>query len=363
MSSNLPRRSFLAAAGASALAFAGAPRVFARNQQRAGGGAGRRPVSIASGNGVPATTKAVELIRDGADPLDAVVAGVRILEDDPNDMTVGLGGLPNEEGIVELDASVMHGPTHRAGAVASLRNIRYPSAVAREVARRTDHVLLVSDGALRFAKRMGFQEENLLTEEARRAWLRWKAGLNRDDNWLEPDQFDLPMTPDNRRGAADAAIDDRILTGTIHCSAVTAGGDLAGTTTTSGLPWKLPGRVGDSPIIGAGLYTDNAIGSAGATGRGEAVIQVCGANAAVARMGAGDHPTDACIAVLKMISERTRARRLQDDKGRPRFNVVMYAVRKDGVYGSACMHEGRQFAISDERGDRLEDCAFLYARD
>jgi N4-(beta-N-acetylglucosaminyl)-L-asparaginase len=335
------------------------------------------PIAISSGNGLAATTRALELLRAGADPLDAAVEGVRIVEDDPNDNTVGLGGLPNEEGIVELDASVMHGPMHRAGAVAGLRNIKNPASVAREVARRTDHVLLVGEGALKFAKRMGFKEEDLLTEASREAWLKWRATLSRDDDWLQEDEWDLPgKMPASRgerpdaedkpgvvgRAAALAARGVEFTTGTIHCSALTAGGDLAGCTTTSGLSWKLPGRIGDSPIIGAGLYTDNAVGSAGATGRGEAVIQVSGARTIVARMEAGDSPTEACLFVARMIVDRTRLKRLQDASGRPAFNVTLYALRKDGAFGSACIYKGGTFAVSDANGNRLEESAFLYEK-
>lgn len=366
---HLTRRGFFAITGLSAAAIA-ARKALARATPGPGG-----PVAISSANGLLTTARAVEILKAGGDPLDACVEGVRIVEDDPNDNTVGLGGLPNEDGIVELDASVMHGPTHRAGAVAALRNIRNPASVAREVARRTDHVLLVGEGALRFARRMGFREEELLTEESRLAWLKWRSELSRDDDWLAEDEWDLPggqkrsqrAAPDHedsasRRAAALASRGIDHTTGTIHCSALTAGGDLAGCTTTSGLSWKLPGRVGDSPIIGAGLYCDNAVGSAGATGRGEAVIQVCGARTIVARMEAGDTPVEACLAVLRMIADRTRLRRLQRPDGRPDFGVTLYALRKDGLYGSATMWSGGKFAVCDARGERLEPCAFLFEK-
>lgn len=392
------RRAFLAATGAAAFSLPflanGQPsdtrRRFEQAQQRNNNlAAGAGPVVIASGNGLETVRLAQQLIAQGGDPLDAIVAGVKIVEDDPNDMSVGYGGLPNEEGIVELDSSVMHGPMHRSGAVAALRNIKNPAAVAREVARRTDHCMIVGEGALKFAKRMGFKEENLLTERAREAWLRWRSTLNRDDDWLQDDELDLPVK-DNKgaqltappgRGWPSKArsgegsnslashfhgVDEIIngvpyTTGTIHCSALTApGADLAGCTTTSGLSWKLPGRVGDSPIIGAGLYTDNEIGSAGATGRGEAVIQICGAHTIVMRMEAGDHPRDACLYALQKIADRTKVKRLLDDRGRPNFNVVFYAVRKDGRFGSACMRGTREFAIADSTGVRLEKCATLF---
>jgi len=371
------RRTFMAisALGAAALT---TRRALAQPAAPAPAAGARGPVSISSSNGLPATTRAFELLTAGTDPLDAAVEGVRLVEDDPEDQTVGYGGLPNEDGIVELDASVMHGPTHRAGAVAALRGIKNPAAVAREVARRTDHVLLVGEGALKFALRLGFQEENLLSEASRQAWLQWRSKLSRDDDWLEEDEWDLPDAPDAKpgeprsrlmpkdvgpgRAAALAARGIDFSNGTIHCSCLDERGDLGACTTTSGLSWKLPGRVGDSPIIGAGLYTENSVGSAGATGRGEAVIQVCGARSIVARMEAGDHPTEACLSVLKLIAGRTRLRRLLDANGQPNFNVTLYALRKDGAYGSASMYSGQQFAVSDAKGHRLEDCAFIYQR-
>lgn len=353
MPDHLNRRTFLLAAAALAAAPAGARAQDAPRRVGAAGPAGRPPLAIASGNGLAAVEEAVRRMRAGEDPLDAAVEGVRIVEDDPEDMTVGLGGLPNEHGVVELDASVMHGPRHRSGAVAALRNIRNAAAVAREVARRTDHCLLVGEGALQFARQMGFREENLLTEKARLAWLEWKSSQNPDDDWLDPDQFDLP-TKDGH-----ASHDVMRTTGTIHLSALTAGGDLAGVTTTSGLSWKLPGRVGDSPIIGAGNYTDNEVGSAGATGRGEAVVQICGARTVVERMRQGDHPTDACLYALRMIADKTTSPRLLEGRGRPNFSVLFYAVRKDGAYGSACMRGEREFAVADAGGARLERCARL----
>lgn len=330
-------------------------------------------VSISSANGLRATARAFEILKQGGDPLDACVEGVRIIEDDPADNTVGYGGLPNEEGIVELDASVMHGPMHRAGAVAGLRNIKNPAAVAREVARRTDHVLLVGEGALRFARRMGFKEEELLTEEARRAWLKWRSELSPEDDWLAEDEFDLPpgggeprsgLRREERIGRSDRLTRRGIefTTGTVHCSSLTPAGDLAGCTSTSGLSWKLPGRVGDSPIIGAGLYCDNAVGSAGATGRGEAVVQVCGARTIVAKMEAGESPTEACLSMLKMIVDRTRLKRLRTADGRPDFNVTAYALRKDGAHGSASIWSGQKFAVADASGARLEPSAHLFER-
>ncbi|MHC4976294.1 MAG: N(4)-(beta-N-acetylglucosaminyl)-L-asparaginase [Planctomycetota bacterium] len=334
-------------------------------------------VVVASSNGIETVRIAREHIESGGDPLDAIVEGVAIVENDPNDSSVGYGGLPDEDGNVTLDSCCMHGPMHRSGAVAAIQNIKNPAQVAREVARRTDHCILVGEGAKRFALKCGFEEENLLTERSRAAWLRWRSRLSKDDDWLDKEQFDLPTdgepvsrAPRDLDELPEAIAHEKgdivwrdgipYTTGTIHCSALTRTGDLAGCTTTSGLSWKIPGRIGDSPIIGAGCYTDNAWGSAGATGRGEAVIQICGAHTIVTLMGQGKHPKDACVEALRMIAERTRVNRLLDDDGRPDFNVIFYAVDKSGRYGSAAFREGRKFAVADKAGARHEDCAFLY---
>jgi len=367
--SSMNRRSFIAASGAAAAASLGAGATGARSSQPEpdapapepageGGFEGdnhRGPCVIASGNGIRAVDEAMARLGAGADPADAIVAGVTIVEDDPNDMSVGYGGLPNEEGVVQLDASVMHGPTHKAGAVAALERVRNPASVALLVLKRTDHVLIVGEGARRFAVAHGFKEEDLLTDKAREAWLRWKRNLNDRDDWLDDGQSDF----DAGEGREDAAGNIPFTHGTIHCSAVTDTGDLAGCTTTSGLSYKIPGRVGDSPIVGAGMYTDNAVGSAGATGRGEAVIQNCGAFSVVEHMDRGLAPTEACLAVLKRIADRTQQKRLLDEKGRPNFNVTLYAVRKDGAFGSASIHN-RTYAIHDGQSSRLIRCPRLY---
>ncbi len=301
------------------------------------------PVVISSGNGLPAVTKAMEELQRGADPVDAVVAGVTLVEDDPNDMSVGYGGLPNEDGVVQLDASVMHGPSHKAGAVAAIENIRNPAQVALRVLRRTDHVLIVGAGALAFAKAHGFKEENLLTEQAREAWLRWKENLNADDDWLNDEQH---LERDARAEMAEQ-LGIPWHYGTIHCAAVNAAGDLGACTTTSGLSYKIPGRVGDSPIVGAGMFVDNEVGAAGATGRGEAVIQSCGAFQTVQHMAAGLEPQEACLRTLKWIADHTKRRSLLTSAGRPNFNVTMYALRKDGAWGSASMLPGGSFTVHD----------------
>jgi N4-(beta-N-acetylglucosaminyl)-L-asparaginase len=287
----------------------------------------------------------------GADPLDAAIAGVNINEDDPKDDSVGLGGLPNEDGVVELDSAVMHGPTARAGAVAALQSIRNPSLVAKQVMERSDHVLLVGEGALRFARAHGFQEENLLTEASRKKWLQWKESLSNDDDWLAP-----PPPADDQARA------ERRPTGTIHLSALDAHANLGCVTTTSGLAYKIPGRVGDSPIIGAGLYLDNEIGSAGSTGRGEANLLNCSSFLIVEEMRRGASPTDACLAACKRISAMTKEKRLLDAQGRPAFDVKFHALDKQGRHGSAALWSGAKYAIADSNDASIRDSAYVFER-
>jgi N4-(beta-N-acetylglucosaminyl)-L-asparaginase len=297
----------------------------------------------------------VELIRTGADALDAVIAGVNIVEDDPNDTSVGYGGLPNEEGVVELDAAVMHGPTHQAGAVAALRNIKNPSKVAKLVMERSDHVLIVGEGALRFAKAHGFVEENLLTDRAREEWLKWKENLSTKDDWLPP------HTPDDKDigGVFEPFYRN---TGTIHCSAIDLKGNLSCVTTTSGLAFKIPGRVGDSPIIGAGLYCDNEVGSAGSTGRGEANLINCSCVMIVEYMRQGKSPEQACLEACKRIADHNKVRRLKENSGKPNFDVKFYAINKRGEHGAASMWSGGKYAVHDGTSATLVDMAYLYKR-
>lgn len=329
------------------------------------------PIAISSGNGARAVQRAVELMRKGMRPVDAAVAGVNLVEDDPRDPSVGYGGLPNADGVVELDSCVMDGPAHTAGAVAALRNIKNPSRVALKVMRRTDHVLLVGEGALRFAKMHGFTETNLLTEYARKRWLRWRERLSPDDDWVEeggnapaPGRERVPRRAEpERRHAGDGEHFDgeERPTGTIHLSALDAEGRLGACTSTSGLAFKIPGRVGDSPLIGCGLYLDNDVGSAGSTGRGEAVITTNGSRTVVEAMRRGLSPTDACLEACRYIAHTTRIARLLDEEGRPNFQVYFYALAADGRHGAAALRPGRYLVFDDDGLHRL-DVAHLYER-
>ena len=333
----------LAALGAATLARGAAPR---RPVGRAA------PVVVASANGLDAVTRAMERLREGADPLDAAIEGVGLVEADPDDRSVGYGGLPNEDGVVELDSAVMHGPTHKGGAVAALRNIMHPAAVARTVMQRTDHCLLVGEGALAFARMHGFPEVDLLTEESREIWVHWKESLSRDDDYIPPELARLAPAVRGQIGVREY--------GTIHCSALDTHGDLGCVTTTSGLSFKIPGRVGDSPILGAGLYLRNDVGSAGSTGRGEANLLNCSSFLVVEALGRGLAPQDAALEACERIVATNHDPRLRDERGRPNFDVKFYCLGKDGRHGGAALWAGAQMAVHDGDGARLVDCASVF---
>ncbi|MGQ0650617.1 MAG: N(4)-(beta-N-acetylglucosaminyl)-L-asparaginase [Gemmatimonadaceae bacterium] len=304
------------------------------------------PVVIASANGLRGVKVAYDKVMAGEDTLDAIIAGCNLQELDPADQSVGLGGLPNADGVVQLDASVMHGPTRRAGAVACLEDIATPSLVAKAIMDYTDHIMLVGPDARKFAISMGFKTQNLLTEKSRQDWLRWKARLNGNDAWLDHDD--------------DVQI--KFTTGTINMNAVNAAGDVSSCTTTSGMAWKIPGRVGDSPIIGAGQYCDNTVGAAGSTGRGEACIKVCGAFLAVEQMRLGKSPEQALLHVIERVIAMTE-KRLLNDRGRPFFDLDFYAVHKDGRFAGASAFEGGRFAVCDSSGARVVSSVYLYKRE
>lgn len=345
MPETFSRRAFIGTAGAAAAA-AALPRPAGAIEAPAV----RRPVqnhfaAVSSGNGLRAVNRAFELVEAGTDTLDAAVEGVKIQELDPADNSVGYGGLPNEEGVVQLDASCMHGPTKRAGAVAALEGIKTPSEVARLVLKYTNHILLVGEGARRFALSYGFQAENLLTPESRELWLRWRANRGTADDWLDvPESEKLTVRP----------------TGTINLNVVNSKGEISSVTTTSGLAWKIPGRAGDSPIVGAGQYTDNDVGAAGSTGRGESNIMVCGGFLTVEHMRRGMKPADACLETLKRVVAATPPR-LLNERGRPTFGLQFYAVNKRGEIGAASLFPAR-YAAHDGREGALRDAAFLYER-
>jgi N4-(beta-N-acetylglucosaminyl)-L-asparaginase len=299
---------------------------------------GKRPLIISSANGVHALDKGMDILKKGGDTLDAVVAAVTVVEDDPNDDSVGYGGLPNEEGEVELDASVMYGPTHRAGSVASVRRIKNVSRLAKTVMENTNHVMLVGDGARRYAVAEGFAEMNLLTEHSRKIWLAWKAKTS--FNWRPG--IDSPEWKEHMAALFDGneeeiAYAERVIahprTGTIPCMAVDAKGDISATTTTSGLSWKIPGRVGDSPIIGAGCYVDNEVGAAGSTGKGEENIKICGGHTIIEMMRKGMSPEAACLEALGRIAHNYK----NDKKKLTTFHIYFYAINKDGAHGAASL--------------------------
>jgi N4-(beta-N-acetylglucosaminyl)-L-asparaginase len=349
-------------------------------------GSGKRPIIICANNGVNYLDDAFAFLKGGGDTLDAVLRVVKGPEDDPNDDSVGLGGLPNEEGVVELDACCMHGPTRRAGSVGGVRNIKNVSLVSKAVMEHTGHVMLVGEGAERFAVAVGFPRENLLTERSRKIWLLWKEYHSTDDWWgpgiadpqwkppslspapiqttapqsephselweervhrLEEAATRLGIEPEFRMAAVR-----RVLvppTGTIHCSVLNDKGEISGCTTTSGLAFKLPGRVGDSPIIGAGCYTDQDVGSAGATGSGEENIKVAGAHTIIENLRHGMSPVEAGLAALQRI-----VRNYNSDMNKLKFiDMTYYALRKDGAYAGVSLWEG--YSESDRHKIAVHD--------
>ena len=328
----------------------------------------KRPVMISSANGVHALGKGMDILKGGGDTLDAVVTAVTVVEDDPNDDSVGYGGLPNEEGVVELDASVMHGPTHRAGSVASVQRIKNAARLAKTVMERTNHLMIVGDGARRFAVDEGFEEMNLLTEHSRKIWLAWKARTS--FNWRPG--IDSPEWKEHLSELFDhdpekIAYAQRVIahppTGTINCLAVNDKGEISGTTTTSGLAWKIPGRVGDSPIIGAGLFVDGDVGAAGSTGKGEENIKISGGHTIVELMRKGTKPADACLEALARVAHNYNG----DKKKLGTFHLYFYALNKDGEYGSASLWKNgyeeskiAKFAVHDGAEARLEPCKTFF---
>jgi N4-(beta-N-acetylglucosaminyl)-L-asparaginase len=356
------RRDFLATAVVGSLSLGLNPDNKRQDSNSTGAmSSGKRPIMVCAHNGLNYLDNAYAFLASGGDTLDAALRVVKGPEDDPNDTSVGLGGIPNEEGVVELDACCMHGPTRRAGSVGGVRNIKNVSLVSKAVMNHTGHVMLVGEGAERFAVAMGFPRENLLTDHSRKIWLLWKEYHSTNDWWgpgladphwepskdipqadlwqeryrrLEGRAAELEIAPELRAEAIRKVLFPP--TGTIHCSALNEKGDISGCTTTSGLAYKLPGRVGDSPIIGAGCYTDQDIGSAGATGSGEENIKVAGAHTIIENMRHGMSPHDAGMDTLKRI-----VRNYNNDMNKLRLvDMTYYILRKDGAYAGVSLWEG-----------------------
>jgi N4-(beta-N-acetylglucosaminyl)-L-asparaginase len=326
-----------------------------------------RPVVVASANGhryrnggdQTCVEKAFASMTSGSDLLDALIAGVNIVELDPDDTSVGYGGLPNADGVVQLDSCCMHGPRKQAGGVACLEGVRTPSLVARAVLDHTDHHLLVGRDAQAFARQMGFTiEADLNTDRSRRLWLEWKRRVD-PEHYLDP----------ARRAQAGfeaglAMIDEGLVAeahfyGTINCNGVNARGEVCGVTTTSGLAWKIAGRVGDSPILGAGLYVDGEVGAAGSTGRGEANLYNLTSFLIVEHMRRGLSPKDAGIEALKRIAANTVEARLLNPRGLPAFNVNFYIVNAAGEHAGVSFYPNR-YAVCTERGGETLDTASLF---
>jgi N4-(beta-N-acetylglucosaminyl)-L-asparaginase len=328
-----------------------------------------KPVVISSANGnrfknggsVTCVEKAFTMITQGSDVLDALIAGVNIVELDPLDDSVGYGGLPNADGIVQLDASCMHGPRKRAGAVGALEGVRTPSLVAQAVMENTDHHLLVGKGAQTFARTMGFTiEDDLNTEHSRALWLEWKRRI-------DPAHYLNPKTraEAGRRATfemlAEGLLKPEHLYGTINCDGINSKGEICGVTTTSGLSWKIPGRLGDSPVLGAGLYVDGAVGAAGSTGRGEANLYNLCSFLIVEEMRRGAHPKDAGLEALRRIKAATIEKRLLNARGNPNFGINFYVLNAKGEHAGLTMYEGSnaKYAVCTDKGPQTLPCEAL----
>jgi N4-(beta-N-acetylglucosaminyl)-L-asparaginase len=365
MADTINRRDFMTAAtGAGLLAAAARP--------LAGGSptmitqSASRPVVVASGNGHrfrnggPKTCveTAFEMMTKGTDVLDALIAGVNIVELDPEDTSVGYGGLPNADGVVQLDASLMHGPRKRAGAVGALEGVKTPSLVAKQVLERTDHHLIVGKDAQVFARNMGFEIlPDLNTARSRAAWLEWKK-LTDPTRWIkDPVEREAAERQVLLDMIARGLVDEQHVYGTINCNGVNAKGEVCGVTTTSGLAWKIPGRLGDSPILGAGLYVDGEVGAAGSTGRGEANLFGLCSYLVVEEMRRGKHPKDAGLEACRRIQANTIEPRLLNNRGLPNFNVNFYVLNRRGDFAGVALYSpggGGTYAVCDEKGPRLE---------
>ncbi|MEP6956340.1 MAG: N(4)-(beta-N-acetylglucosaminyl)-L-asparaginase [Chthoniobacterales bacterium] len=319
-----------------------------------------KPVVISSGNGnkfknggdMTCVHRAWTMMTQGGDVLDALIAGVNLVELDPLDDSVGYGGLPNADGVVQLDSCCMHGPKKRAGGVACLEGVRTPSKVAQAVMEHTDHHLIVGRGAQSFARNMGFKiEDDLNTDNSRKLWLDWKRRID-PQHYLDPEKRAEAGHRAMMAMVAEGLIDRQHIHGTINCNGINAKGEICGVTTTSGLAWKIPGRVGDSPILGAGLYVDGEVGAAGSTGRGEANLYGLCSFLIVENMRRGLHPKDAGIEACKRIKANTIEKRLLNSRGEPNFNVNFYVLNAKGEYAGVALYPESSFAVCTEDGPK-----------
>jgi N4-(beta-N-acetylglucosaminyl)-L-asparaginase len=338
-----------------------------------------KPVVVASANGnkfknggdMTCVQKAFTMMtQGGADVLDALIAGVNIVELDPLDDSVGYGGLPNADGVVQLDSCCMHGPKRRAGGVACIEGVRTPSLVAKAVMEQTDHHLIVGKGAQDFARGLGFKiEDDLNTEHSRQLWLEWKRRID-PKHYLDPQKRAEAGRKAMREMIAEGLIDARHIYGTINCDGINAKGEICGVTTTSGLSWKISGRVGDSPILGAGLYVDGEVGAAGSTGRGEANLYNLCSFLIVENMRKGMHPKDAGLDACKRIKANTVEKRLLNSKGNPNFGINFYILNAKGEYAGVSMYPAylrestgetveSTYAVCTEKGPETLRCEAL----
>jgi N4-(beta-N-acetylglucosaminyl)-L-asparaginase len=372
MPDRISRREFVVTSTASLAAAAAAPAFPSTSSVQAPAVMTKsvKPTVISSANGhryknggtMTCVEKAFSMMTQGSDVLDALVAGVNIVELDPDETSVGYGGLPNADGVVQLDASCMHGPRRRAGGVAAIEGVKTPASVALKVLQETDHHLIVGKGAQEFARMMGFEIfPDLNTDKSRKAFVEWKRRVD-PLHYLDPIKREAAMRQIALDMATEGFYDRNHLYGTINCNGVNAKGEVCGVTTTSGLAFKIPGRVGDSPILGAGVYVDNDAGAAGSTGRGEANLYNLASYQIVENMRRGMHPKDAGMDALKRIQRNTIERRLLNEKGEPNFDINFYILSATGEHAGVAMFAGNDvhYAVCTERGPQLVTCEGLF---
>ncbi len=365
--SDMNRRDFVLT-GAAAVAAAAAPVRLTAQAPTVMTRKSVRPVVISSVNGnrfknggpVTGVEKAFKLMTGGSDVLDALIACVNLNELDPEDTSVGYGGLPNADGIVQLDSSCMHGPKKRAGGVAAIEGVRTPSLVAKAVMETTDHHLIVGKGAQQFARSMGFKiEDDLNTERSRALWLEWKRRVD-PEHYLDPTKRLEAGMEAGLDMVREGLIDPEHYFGTINCDGINAKGEICGVTTTSGMAWKIPGRVGDSPILGAGVYVDGEVGAAGSTGRGEANLYGLCSFLIVESLRRGLSPKDAGMDALKRVKSNTVEKRLLDSKGSPNFGLNFYILNARGEYAGVSMYPSK-YAVCTEGGPQTLDTEPLFS--